>query len=268
MTYESRYLSTLSRNLNQNHPHNGELSYRRERPRDTMIRDYFEKVTHYAMIPIKKAWGIPIVKRIITNIEWPIMIGIWAFFALIVTVKEKQYPSEFTILLTALAILLVLLTAYNSYRQKSTALLDKYEERFFEKMEGKRKSAARFLLGEDDSGTGYLDLQDVLDFFEAPLARKLDSEEINGFQTYSYFYHWVRLYGQAAQEFIENYQKSEPCAWGSLPSLYQKMSDYEKAEIRRDTGKRCSDEDLVLSAEKLRKYLMEEAGMPRLRYIS
>jgi hypothetical protein len=63
-------------------------------------------------------------------------------------------------------------------------LLDKYEERFFEKMEGKRKHAAQFLLGENPDGAG--DLEDVLDFLEAPLARKFNSGEINPFETYGY----------------------------------------------------------------------------------
>lgn len=128
--------------------------------------------------------------------------------------------------------------------------------RFFERMEGKRKSAAQFLLGENQDGSG--DLEDVLDFFEAPLARKVNSGEINPFEAYSYFYHWVNLYWQAAQKYIEVYRQDEPAAWGSLKDLHQKLSDYEKAEIKRDTRKQASDDDLVLKPEKLEKYLRQE----------
>jgi hypothetical protein len=112
-------------------------------------------------------------------------------------------------------------------------------------------------LGEKSEGNG--DLEDVLDFLEAPIAQKVISGEIDEFQAYSYFYHWIRLYWQAAQKYIEDYRKDEPAAWGSLKVLYEIMSIYEKAETKADTGKQYNDDDLVLSSDKLKKYLREEA---------
>jgi hypothetical protein len=198
-------------------------------------------------------------KKVVKNIEWPIIIGIWGFFTLVIIAIDKSYSFFFVGIFTVIGIFLTMLAAYNSYRQKSTALIDKYEEIFFgERMEKKRKSAARFLLGEGVEGS--LDLEDVLDFFEAPLAQKINSGEIDGFQAYSYFYYWIRLYWQASQEYINNYRKEdELCAWGSLKGLYEKMSNYEKAEIKRDGGKEYKDDDLVLSPEKLQIYLRKEA---------
>jgi hypothetical protein len=211
---------------------------------------------------MKRLW--PLLKRILINIEWPIIIGIWGFFTLVVTVADRKYSPVFIIIFTILGLFFTGLAAYNSYRHKSTALLDKYEERFFERMEAKRKSAAQFLLGEDVVGIGYLDLEDVLDFFQAPIAEKVKSGEIDGFQTYLYFFYWIRLYWQASQEYIENYRKDphERCAWESIEGLYKKMSNYEKAERRRETGKACSDDDLVLSPEKLKEFLRKEAKLP------
>jgi hypothetical protein len=196
-------------------------------------------------------------KRIVINIEWPIIIGIWGFFTLIIAVADKGYSSVFIIIFTILGLFFTGLAAYNSYRHKSTALLDKYEERFFDKMEPKRKRAAQFLLNENPDGAG--DLEDILDFFEAPIAQKVASGELDEFKTYSYFYHWVRLYWQAAQKYIEDYRQDEPAAWGSLEGLYKKMSDFEKGEIKSDTGKVVTDNELILKPEKLEKYLRQEA---------
>ncbi len=199
----------------------------------------------------------PILKRIIIHIEWPIIIGIWGFFTVIVVINDKEYPLIFIIFITILGIICTALAAYNSYRHKSTALLDKYEEIFCGRMESKRKSAAQFLLGNNQDGS--YDLEDVLNFFEAPLARKVNSGEIDPFEAYSYFYHWLKLYWQAAQKYIEDYRKYEPAAWVSLKALYEELSNYEKAEIKRDSGKQCSNNDLVFKSDKLRIYLRQEA---------
>lgn len=177
-------------------------------------------------------------KRTFQHIEWPTLIGLWGFGLLATTSLAQGYPLIFVIVLATIGIFFSLLAAYNSYRQKSTILVDKYEEKFFERMKPERRLAAQYLLGKrKESG----ELEEILDFFEAPIAKKTISGEIAEDQVYSYFYHWIRLYWQAAQDYIKEYRQDEPCAWGSLKILYDIISNLEKIERRKDTGGKCSD---------------------------
>ena len=205
-----------------------------------------------------RVWTI--FKRTTQNIEWPTLIGLWGFITLAITLRSQGYPLYFVIGLAGIGIVVSFLAAYNSYRQKSTALLDKYEERFFERMKRERRLAAQYLLGKRKETD---ELEDVLDFFEAPIARKLLSGHLDSFEVYSYFFHLISLYLQAAQGFIEKYRREEPAAWGDLESLWNKMFAIEKAELKRDRHKRKIqwqiDQDLLLRPEKLKEYLEQEA---------
>jgi hypothetical protein len=197
-------------------------------------------------------------KRVFTNIEWPGFIGLWGFLTLAIMALSQGYSVYFVIILAAMGVGMAIIVAHNTFRNKSEVLIDKYEEKFFEKLESKRKSAAQFLLGNNPQGSG--ELEDILDFLEAPLAQKVIGNYIDAREVYSYFYHWIRLYWQASQNYINDYRKDEPGAWGSIGKLYEYVSVYEKKEIKKDTGKVCTDNDLILTPQKLKKYLKEEAS--------
>src|ERR1043166_8242958 len=137
-------------------------------------------------------------------------------------------------------------------KEARAALVDKYEERFFERMKDERELAAKFLLGErSDSG----ELEDVLDYFEAPIAEKVEAGEVDAERIYNVFYHWVRLYWQASRRFVEKYRREEPAAWGNIKTLYKIISEFEKRTLERKLGRRVTDEDLKLTPEKLDEYL-------------
>lgn len=97
-------------------------------------------------------------------------------------VLSQGYSLYFFIFLAALGLGVAILAAYNGFRQKTSALLDRYEENFFERMENKRKNAALFLLGQNPKGSG--DLED-----EAPIAQKTIDHYLDDREVYSYFYH-------------------------------------------------------------------------------
>lgn len=201
-------------------------------------------------------WIWKAIKRTGQNFEWPSLIGLWGFFTIAIMSLAQGYPLYFVVTLAVIGIFFTLLAAHNSHRQKSTALVDKYEEKFFERMKQERRLAAQYLLGRrKESG----ELEEIMDFFEAPIARKVINGEIDEFQVYCYFYHWIILYLQAAQKYIEDYRKDEPAAWGSLKTLYDIMITFDKKERKKDTGKKCSTQDLILRPEKLKKYLEQEA---------
>ena len=205
-------------------------------------------------------WIWKLIKRTGQNFEWPSLIGLWAFCTLAIMSLDRNYPLYFVITLAAVGIFLTILAAHNTYRQKSNALIDKYEEKFFERMKQERKLAAQYLLGKINESDG---LEDILDFFEALIARRVITGEIDAFQIYSNFYHWIVLYLQAAKTFIEDYRKDEPAAWSSLQTLYDRMIEYEKAEIIRDVRKSNDelilDKKLALTPHKMQKYLEQEA---------
>jgi hypothetical protein len=153
---------------------------------------------------------------------------------------------------------LAISAALNSYTSKSTALVDKYEEIFFRQMIRERKSAALFLLEENPNSD---ELEDVLDFFESPLAKKIADGCVDARQVYDTFYHWIRLYHQASPKFRQAYRKDEPAAYTSIADLYARTSKYEEKQIAQALGRKCKLEDLFLNQEDLTKYLRQEANL-------
>jgi hypothetical protein len=197
-------------------------------------------------------------KRICQHLDFS---GVMSFaaFATLATALSRDYPIWVVLVMAAIGVGMAILASHNSYVQKSTALLDKYEERFFEKMETKRRSAANFLLGEQQSGD---ELEDVFDYLESPIADKVISGAVDRQQAYDIFYHWIRLYWQAGKEFIRKYREEEPAAWSSLETLYGITLAIEKRKLEKELGRAVTADDLNLSSEKLRKYLLQEAGKP------
>jgi hypothetical protein len=189
------------------------------------------------------------IKQVGQNIEWPGLVGIIAFLTLGFMSMTQGYP-YFALAIIAIGIFFVCLASYNSYRNKSTELVDRYEERFFVKMKRERKLAAQYLLGEIKTD---VHLKYVLDFFEAPIADKVISKQIDVKQVYTYFRHWIILYWIASQADIESYCKKDLGAWGSLHDLYNIIVDIEKKEL----GTRYVEWD----SERLKSALKDEASL-------
>jgi hypothetical protein len=164
---------------------------------------------------------------------------------------HKDYGAWISLAFGIVGLVLALSAAHNAYIAKSTALVDKYDERFFENMKPERRSAALFLLGENSSSD---ELEDVLDFLESPIAKKVEEGSIDAQQVYDTFYYWIRLYYQASEKFIGGYRKDEPAAYNSLAGLYAETSKFEVNKI--GTGK-----DLRLTPERLTEYLRQEAHL-------
>lgn len=124
-------------------------------------------------------------KRFFGHLEWQSVSIFFGFIMLAVTLRKTE-EIWLAVFVGFIGLALLYCSARNAYVHKSTALIDKYDERFFDKMRAERKAAARFLLGEkpeDEKGpTGQDDLEDVLDFLEAPLAKKLEAGMIDAEQ--------------------------------------------------------------------------------------
>lgn len=200
-------------------------------------------------------------RRIYQNIEWPSIIGLSNFCMLGVVALYQGYSLYSFLALAALGLGVAILAAYNGFRQKSLALLDRYEERFFERMEKKRKNAALFLLGQNPAESG--DLEDILDFFQAPIAQKTIDQHLEDREVYSYFYHWIRLYWQAAKDYVDHYREDEPEAWQDLETLYRIVTDCAERDIeegiKEGTRGERKEEEIILSKEKIQRQLEQEA---------
>jgi hypothetical protein len=122
-------------------------------------------------------------------------VGILFGFITLGIALYKEYGIWISLAVAIVGLVFALSAAHNAYIAKSTALVDKYDERFFENMRRERRSAALFLLGEDSSSD---ELEDVLDFFESPIAKKVEEGSIDAEQVYDTFYHWIRLCYQVA----------------------------------------------------------------------
>ena len=149
-----------------------------------------------------------------------------------------------------IGIVFVLLACYNSYKHKSTELIDRYEDRFFVKMKQERKFAAQYLLGQIESNAH---LKAVLDFFQAPIAEKVVTGQLDKEQVFSYFRHWIILYWRAGQKDIETYRVHDSGTWDLLQTLYDTMVDMQRKKL----GAKYAD----WSREHLREALVDEANL-------
>ncbi len=197
------------------------------------------------------------IKRIFQHIEIAHAGILFGFLSLGIALF-KDYGIVMLLVVWVVGVVLALSAAHNAYITKSTALIDNYDERFFEKMSRQRKSAALFLLGENSNSD---ELEDVLDFFESPIAKKVNEGCIDAEQVYDTFYHWIRLYLQASLNFREEYRKDEHTAYTNLAELYAQTSQFEQREIEKETGRTCKLDDLLLTQKKLTTYLQQEANL-------
>ncbi len=158
-----------------------------------------------------------------------------------------------------IGVIVIIVAAYNSYRQRSTELIDKYEERFFIKMKMERKYAAKYLIGEYPNSD---ELEFVLDYLEAPIADKMIYKILIENHVYEYFRHWIIMYYLSAKEFIENYQdKDDAGSWTHLKPLYERMIELKKHQYKKEVGKEPIAEDVIPGPEKLKEYLQQEARL-------
>lgn len=65
------------------------------------------------------------------------------------------------------------------------------------------------------------------------------------------FYHWVRMYYQAAEQHIITRTKDEPAVWNYLRSIYPRLTEIEKSENLGTYKEKLTDTEL-------RTHLQEE----------
>ena len=179
----------------------------------------------------------------------PGLVGLFAFVSLGFMALTQSYYF-FAIFIIVIGICFVALACHNTYKNKSTELLDRYEERFFIRMKKERRLAAQYLLKKTENSAH---LKWVLDYLESPIGSKVLKGQIETYGVYEYFRHWIELYWQASQEDIENYRKDDPGAWPSLKTLYDTMIAIEKKELK--------DQYIPWSPQRIKNALEDEASL-------
>ena len=92
--------------------------------------------------------------------------------------------------------------------------------------------------------------EEVLDFFET-IGLFMKSGALNEEIAYSFFFHWINLYWNAAQRHIQTRRKENNTAWQDFEYAYKKVITLER---RKDKA----SADLVLLADRMKRYLGEE----------
>jgi hypothetical protein len=196
--------------------------------------------------------------RAIKNIFGPETIAFFGFATVAIMAYIQGHP-YIALIVFVIGLIFIILSAYNSYTHRSTELIDKYEERFFVRMKTERKWAAKYLLEEHQYDD---ELAFILDYFEAPIGEKMFSKIIMDNQVYEYFRHWIIMYYLAAQRYIENYQeKDDAGSWTRLKPLYDRMIQIKKEQCEKELRRKCTDQDVIPSPEKLKEYLQQEARL-------
>ncbi len=194
--------------------------------------------------------------RAIKNIFGPETIAFFAFISVAVMTAIQGHP-YIALSVVSIGVIIIIVAAYNSYKHRSTDLIDKYEDRFFVRMKAERKYAAKYLIGEHQYSD---ELEFVLDYLEAPIAEKMLTKIIMENQVFEYFRHWIIMYYLASKDFIENYQNHHDAgSWTHLKPLYDKMIELKKKEFKKKFGKEATDEDVIPNKEQLKSYLQQEA---------
>lgn len=141
------------------------------------------------------------------------------------------------------------------YRRKtydSTLILD-YQDRF-DALSETREKAARVVVQHIDSRIDYKELkavEDILDLMEN-LGFYLKADQLTPEAVHHHSYHWIRIYLQPLQDYIQQKRQDEAPRWSHLESLFDEVNELEATE------RKVPKERLVLSPDKLKEYLREE----------
>ena len=159
----------------------------------------------------------------------------------------------------ALAVIVVGCQTFSEYRrrQHDPTWILKYQDKF-DQMKKDRFEAAKTLieqkgqLGNLDGREDVLDpIDDVLDFFE-DIGFYERGGQISPETAHHHFYHWLRIYWQAARPYIGAWRKDAPARWSHIDDLFETASEVEMEEAG------CSRSEITLSCDRLDEFLKQE----------
>jgi hypothetical protein len=120
-------------------------------------------------------------------------------------------------------------------------LMDKFDSREFQ---GKLKNAAKACLAHLDTTDPGVAVEDVLDFFD-DVAFLVNKGALDEEMMWHTFYHWVRVYYQASEQYIINRQKREPAVWSAFSQIYPRLNALEQAKSGITYKEKLNDTELT-----------------------
>lgn len=157
--------------------------------------------------------------------------------------------------ITALAALITAIASYvQAYRLKialQVETLSKLVERFEgESYQKKRNLATLSCLNHIKNRKPEDEIEDILDFFDE-VAFLVRLNALTAEMAWHEFYHWIKLYYQAAQEYIKERREKEPAVWEDLYKLYPELDCIEEKKYPKSYKKKLEEKEL-------KKFLKEE----------
>jgi hypothetical protein len=119
-------------------------------------------------------------------------------------------------------------------------LMDKFDSDEFQE---KRKRAAHDCLNHLEEKNPGVAIEDILDFFD-DVAFLVTKGALDAEMMWHPFYHWLRMYYQASEQYIINRTKTESAVWNYMRSIYPRLSEIEKAESRGLYKDKLTDAEL------------------------
>jgi hypothetical protein len=97
-------------------------------------------------------------------------------------------------------------------------------------------------------------IDDVLDFFE-DIGFYMGGDQISPEVVHHHFYHWIRGYWEASEDYVKAWQSKEPARWNHLKRLYDTITQVEVHESGLVRAQ------LVLKPDKVANFLSDEAAL-------
>lgn len=93
-----------------------------------------------------------------------------------------------------------------------------------------------------------VDVDDVLDFFE-DVSFMVKKQALDEDMVWHAFYHWMRLYNQASEKYINERRQEEPAVWQYFILLYPKLNALERKKGFGQYKEKLSDAELKKQLE-------------------
>ncbi len=170
-------------------------------------------------------------------------------------------------ILLGIVILCLFIQAYLEYRRRTYDHILAFQlQEQFDDLEQERIAVCNLLLDNRieidhietrESRIRLLPLDDVLDFFEG-VGFYMQGGRLTPEVAHHHFYHWIRMYWQAAQSYVQAWRQQETARWENMEYLFERTSDVEMS--RGHIRKRL---ELSLTPTQLREYLEDERNALR-----
>jgi hypothetical protein len=161
-----------------------------------------------------------------------------------------------------LGILFIVVRNYSEYRRikYDPHWAMNFQDRFDKLVDARARAAEVLLANKADLGNiqneELADIDDVLDFLE-DIGLYQQADHISPELAHHHFFHWTRIYWQAAKPYVQEWHKKEPARWNHVEELFDTSCDIELKEHGGTRGQ------LLLNDSDLDEFLKQETQVKK-----